>query len=130
MKFNLKYVKKDDCKRGFTLIETLVVIAIIAVLATAGAAMYGTAMKKARDNTRDIDIEAIKQALMMYKADIGMYPHTGTWEADINNYIEEGTPQDPNGTSYLYTGGGVCIACPATPCGCPSYTIVATEREL
>jgi prepilin-type N-terminal cleavage/methylation domain-containing protein len=39
-------------QQGFTLIELMVVMAIIAILATAGLAAYTDYIKKARDATR------------------------------------------------------------------------------
>jgi len=45
---------------GFTLIELMVVMAIIAILATAGLSAYGGYIKKARDTTRLQDIRAIE----------------------------------------------------------------------
>jgi len=112
-KDNLKYSKKVYKKQGFTIIELLVVIAIIAILASAGAAMYSTSMKKARNNRRNIDLEAIKQALAMYKADEGEYPPFANWEVDLDPYMEDGTPIDPDGiNSYGYT----CTGCVGTGC--------------
>jgi prepilin-type N-terminal cleavage/methylation domain-containing protein len=45
---------------GFTLIELMVVMAIIAILATAGISAYGGYIKKARDNTRIQDMSALE----------------------------------------------------------------------
>ncbi len=45
---------------GFTLIELMVVMAIIAILATAGLSAYGGYIKKARDATRLEDIRALE----------------------------------------------------------------------
>ncbi len=47
-------------QKGFTLIELMVVMAIIAILATAGLSAYGGYLKKARDATRLEDIRALE----------------------------------------------------------------------
>ena len=47
-------------KKGFTLIELIVSITIIAVLTVAGVISYGGANKKARDNRRMADLEKIR----------------------------------------------------------------------
>jgi len=49
---------------GFTLIELMVVMAIIAILATAGLSAYGGYIKKARDATRIEDIRALETVAM------------------------------------------------------------------
>ncbi len=49
---------------GFTLIELMVVMAIIAILATAGLSAYTGYIKKARDTTRIADIKAIESIVM------------------------------------------------------------------
>ncbi|OGK14615.1 hypothetical protein A3C98_00140 [Candidatus Roizmanbacteria bacterium RIFCSPHIGHO2_02_FULL_37_15] len=57
---------KDQIKRGFTLLEMLVVIGIISILIGIGAVSYSTAQKKARDSKRKLDIGAIKNAMEQY----------------------------------------------------------------
>lgn len=49
---------------GFTLIELMVVMAIIAILATAGLSAYGGYIKKARDSTRISDLRAIQSVVL------------------------------------------------------------------
>lgn len=65
-------------RRGFTLIEVLVAATIIAVLTAIGVVSYGNINKKSRDAKRKSDIEQIRSALEMYRADNGWYPSTGS----------------------------------------------------
>lgn len=60
--------------RGFTLVEILVVMAIMAILAAIGISAYGTAQLKARDAKRKSDLQSIARALEMYYSDFGEYP--------------------------------------------------------
>ncbi len=60
--------------RGFTLIELLVVIAIIGLLASVVLASLESTRAKARDAKRISDLEQIRNALELYRADHGRYP--------------------------------------------------------
>ena len=61
-------------KRGFTLIEILVVVAIIGMLATIVLASLEIARTKSRDARRLADIDAIKKALALYQNVHNAYP--------------------------------------------------------
>ncbi|MCM8787804.1 MAG: prepilin-type N-terminal cleavage/methylation domain-containing protein [Candidatus Omnitrophica bacterium] len=50
-------------KKGFTLLELLVVISIIGILIAVGVASYSTAQKKSRDSRRKSDLKAIQNAM-------------------------------------------------------------------
>lgn len=64
-------------QRGFTFIEILVVITIIAILVVIGIVSYGSVNQRSRDARRKSDIEQIRSALEMYRADNGYYPDGG-----------------------------------------------------
>ncbi|MEI6533669.1 MAG: type II secretion system protein [Candidatus Roizmanbacteria bacterium] len=54
-------------KKGFTLVELLVVASIISMLAVVGIASFITLTQQSRDVRRKADIEQIRSALEMYK---------------------------------------------------------------
>ncbi len=61
-------------KRGFTLLELLMVIAIIGVLATVVLVNLNGARLKARDARRKSDLATIRTALVLYRNEKGSYP--------------------------------------------------------
>lgn len=95
-------------KKGFTLIEILVVISIIAILATVSISVFSTVQKNNRDQIRIRDMQSIKQALELYRSDNGGYP-ADTTPADLKpddlspKYLTT-WPSDPvSGRIYVYT---------------------------
>ena len=60
-------------KKGFTLLELLIVIAIIGVLATIIIINYSAAQAKARDNKRKVDLSAMQGSLELVYADEKQY---------------------------------------------------------
>lgn len=64
-------------KNGFSLIELLVTISIIAVLSAVLVANFMGARERARDAQKIQDLNAIKSALRMYYNDHQAYPLTG-----------------------------------------------------
>lgn len=89
-------------KKAFTLVEILVVVTIIALLASLAAVSYSQFVKQARDAKRTTDIEQIRAAIELYRNfDIaGAYPATldfsgaGTIE-DANAKYLGIVPNDP-----------------------------------
>lgn len=99
-------------KKGFTLLEMLVVIGIIAILVSLGFASYSTVQKKARDAKRKGDLGAMQKVLeQCYTLNSYSYPAitgNGTTTASTNCTALGGpsiTFTDPTTKTYTVTGG-------------------------
>jgi prepilin-type N-terminal cleavage/methylation domain-containing protein len=97
-------------KKGFTLLELLVVIGIMAILIALGTTSYSTAQKKARDAKRKGDLKAIQNGLEQYYSICGyVYPTPASGNvpssitcASPSTTIMNIVPKDPKtGTDYL-----------------------------
>ena len=104
-----------NTKRAFTLIELMVVVAIIGLLATILLANVNTARERGRDSKRVADIQQIQNALHLYGANLRpeAYPE-GDDSTALNDLVLAGyitvIPKDPSGTEYQYKGTGSCGA--------------------
>ena len=61
---------------GFTIVELLIVIVVIAILAAITAAAYSNFAARARDATRQQDIRQVQKLIELYYAQSGEYPKT------------------------------------------------------
>jgi general secretion pathway protein G len=105
---------------GFTLIEILVVIAVISLLAALVAPNVFQHVGTAKDAVVRSQIEMLGAALDAYRLDNGRYPSTqqgldALWtlpSADPRPsnwrgpYLRKPVPLDPWGTAYIYTSPG------------------------
>lgn len=112
---------------GFTIVELLIVIVVIAILASISVAAYSGIQARGRDSQRRQDVKTIVKALEMYYVDNGRYPSglcdsdcavNGGWsttnDASWANLANELVPKyisslpvDPNPSMGLNpTGGG------------------------
>lgn len=101
-------------KLGFTIIELLVVVAIIGLLTSIISFTVNTSRTKARDTRRVTDLKQIKSGLDLYFQHGSGYPDTPTWNAAVGLQLScSGTnilqvPKDPVTPTYqyLYTASG------------------------
>lgn len=101
---------------GFTLIEILVVIVVIAVLASLVAPNVFTHVGEAKNVTARSQIEMLGAALDAYRLDNGRYPTTAQglaalWQSPTQDprpsswkgpYLRKEVPLDPWGRAYAY----------------------------
>lgn len=101
---------------GYTLLEILIVIALIGILVAIGSVSYTQAQKSSRDSRRRADMKAMQNAMEQYYADNGAYPATASPSCNPGvSYMPSGLPADPKpGQSYTIacnTGAGVSTYC-------------------
>lgn len=65
-------------KQAFTLIELMVVIAIIGILVTLTSYAWASSSRRSRDNTRRADLERMRNVLQQYYVDNRTYPASET----------------------------------------------------
>lgn len=90
------------------MIELLVAASIIAILVTIGLVSYSSVNKRSRDAKRKSDLEQVRTALEMNRADNGVYPGTAGFGnlssklgSTLNAYIPA-LPDDPQASAKDY----------------------------
>ena len=92
--------------RAFTLVELLIVLAIIIILAGLIMSTSGYVQKKGARSRAEAEIAALSAAIESYKADNGIYPRddTGAKASDMLDPRMEGNPANYKASSlYLYS---------------------------
>ncbi len=109
--------RRPTRQAGLTLIEILVVLAIITMLAGLVGPTVLNQLGGAKSKTARVQIKELEQALEMYKLDVGRYPSSSeglmalvdsSGNADGWNgpYLKSGVPLDPWKNEYYYSNPG------------------------
>ena len=109
-------------KKGFTLMELVVVMLVIIVLAGVIAPQVNRVINKAREARAKADLEKLKSAMLAYKEDTGRLPPGSDFCGDLTSgcsvedsllsddgsagwdgpYLDSPIPQDPWSRYYRY----------------------------
>lgn len=89
----LKRAGGHRCERGFTLVELLVVMVIIAILLTIVTPRYFNSVDRAKETVLEQNLIILRDAIDKYFADTGKYP------TDLHQLVEDryirAIPVDP-----------------------------------
>lgn len=89
----IRFFRKHSASRGFTLIELIVVFALIGILVGLGLPQYKTAVQRGREAVLKENLFIMRKLLDQYYQDKGHYP------ASLRTLVEDGylrsIPVDP-----------------------------------
>ena len=134
----MQTMKRVRGTAGFTLVEILVVIIVIAVLATLVAPNVFQHVGRAKDSTARAQLEMLSAAIDAYRLDNDQYPTTEQGLAALRTrpsidplprdwrgpYLKRDVPLDPWGRPYVYRAPGT-----ANPDGYDLLTLGRDGRE-
>lgn len=113
--------KRKGNRKGFTIIEILVVLVILGILATLLVPKFLDKPDEARVTKAKLDMKAVESALKIYKLENSFYPSTEQGLQALitipdtepipknykkGGYLESNSLKDPWGNDYVYRSPG------------------------
>jgi general secretion pathway protein G len=93
--FNKSYKRRSFCRAegGYTLLELMIVVTIVAILATLAEPIWQESVTRAREASLKQTLFTVRDVLDQYRADHGKYPQAMT-EVVSAGYLRQ-MPADP-----------------------------------
>jgi general secretion pathway protein G len=111
--------QRHNRSHGFTLMEVLLVLAILVILGTLAATNFQKVFSSAKEDAAKNQLNEFKTPLSIYQMDVGVYPDQNQGlqalrvaPADVDAakwrgpYLGTDIPSDPWDHPYVYEGGG------------------------
>jgi general secretion pathway protein G len=99
---------KQQGRRGMTLIEIMVVVAILGMIASVVAVAVVGRLEDAKRQSAELDIKGFEDGLLLFKMKHGHFPTTseGLTVLYQEGYLKGQVKQDPWGHDYVYVAPG------------------------
>jgi prepilin-type N-terminal cleavage/methylation domain-containing protein len=119
-------MKPSSMQRGFTLVELLVVIALLAIISAVAMPLYSRYIDTARQGALINNIATMEVFQEDFRLRTSCYA-VGLADVAAINAAIGWQPQTVDGTTYSIATGGVCAAAPTNPNRGSSYRVTATD---
>lgn len=102
--FSRPLVSIRQNQRGFTLVEVLIVVAILGILAAIVVPQFTSAAEQSRENALAMNLYRVREQLELYKQQHnGQYPDLARFEAQMTTASNEaGDTAAPGTSGYIY----------------------------
>lgn len=77
----------SSVRRGFTLVELVVVVLILGILAAVAAPRMFDTATEARENSTRQSLAVVRDAIQLHRAQTGAYPDVSTLATDLAPYL-------------------------------------------
>lgn len=112
--------------KGFTIVELLIVIVVIAILAAITIVSYNGIQRRAVDSTLQSELKTAVTQIKLYQATNGSYPAS----ASLVNNGQGLKVSDSNTLTYTHPSGGYCVQVSTTRAGGISYYQSNTNETI
>lgn len=79
---------KQAARRGFTLVELVIVVLVIGIIAAIAAPKMFDTAGNARTNSTQQSLRTLRNAIELYRANNGSYPAAASITTDLRTYLQ------------------------------------------
>lgn len=116
----------ENFKKGFTIVELLIVIVIIAVLAAITIVAYNGVQNRANDTVIQSDLDSLNKKIRLVEVDLGKIPPAGSRVGSATSFPL--VKFSPTKSAYSTNGQNLSY-CEGTLAGVPVYAITAKSKS-